>query len=205
MLLRKLPLGKEPFVQIVIILTGPSYAVPQYKERERERESVQAVAVSLKNYVSNLGMYVGYKQLELFIIYTFACRASTCFLEHTIVPLCHLIFFVCCVDVSQPSIGGESEHSGGGGGGTGTADKFDTPPLTPLYSGDGGSHVSVSCKTSKSHAQDWSGSGMESHWPKTLRSETKAKSYPDRKMPESRYFTSNNNVVANCRINFISD
>jgi hypothetical protein len=85
-----LPLGKEPLVQIVIILTGLSYSVPQYKERERER--VQAIAVSHKNYVSNLGMYVGYKQLELFIIYTFACRASTCFLKHTVVPLCHLIF-----------------------------------------------------------------------------------------------------------------
>lgn len=113
--------------------------------------------------------------------------------------------FVRCVDVSQPSLGGEAEHSGGGGGGTGAADKFDTPPLTPLYSGDGGSHVSASCKTSKSHAQDWSGSGMESHWPKTLRSESKAKSYPDRKLPESRYFTSHINVVANCRITCISD
>lgn len=83
-----LPLGKESFIHIVIILTGLSSSVPQYKERE----SVEAVAVSLKNYVSNLGTHVGYKQHELFIIYTFACRASTCFLEHTIVPLCHLIF-----------------------------------------------------------------------------------------------------------------
>ena len=47
-----LPLGKESFVQIVIILTGQSYCVPQY---QRERERVEAVAVSLKNYVSNLG------------------------------------------------------------------------------------------------------------------------------------------------------
>ena len=97
-----LPLGKESFIQIVIILTGLSYSVPQYRERERgrhrererERESVcvEAVAVSLKNYVSNLRTHVGYKQHELFIIYTFVCRASTCFFEHTTVPLCHLVF-----------------------------------------------------------------------------------------------------------------
>lgn len=126
-------------------------------------------------------------------------------MKHTVVPLCHLIFFVCCVDVSQPSLGGEAEHSGGGGGGTGTADKFDTPPLTPLYSGDGGSHVSVSCKTSKVHVQDCSGSGVDIHWLKTVRSESKAKQYLDRKLPESRYFTSNIDRFANCRINFISD
>lgn len=106
-------------------------------------------------------------------------------------------FFVCCVDVSQPSLGGEAEHSGGGGGGTGAADKFDTPPLTPLYSGNGGSHVSASCKMSKFHVQDCPGSGMEIHWVKTSRPESKAKPYLERKLPESRYFTSDINRVAN--------
>lgn len=118
-------------------------------------------------------------------------------------------FVVCCVDLSQPSLGGEVEHSGGGGGVTGTADKFDTPPLTPLYSGDGGSHVSVSCKTSKIqatyHQKSSTGSGMEIHWEETAQSESKAKPYLDRKLPESRYFIYDINLFAYCRINFISD
>ncbi|XP_063244249.1 protein unc-79 homolog [Bacillus rossius redtenbacheri] len=66
-------------------------------------------------------------------------------------------------DVSQPSLGGEAEHSGGGGGG---ADKFETPPLSPLYSGDGSAHVSVSTKGGKMTAMfhQKSGGSMETHW-----------------------------------------
>jgi hypothetical protein len=159
---------------------------------------VKAVIVFLKNYVSNLETSVGYKQHELSNIYTIVCRVGTYFLEHTIVSFSLSHFVVCCVDVSQPSLGGEAEHSGGGGGGTGAADKFDTPPLTPLYSGDGGSHVSVSCKTSKIqatyHQKSSAGSGMEIHWEETAQPESKAKPYLDRKVPESRYLTSNINL-----------
>ena len=67
-------------------------------ERERERERARTrVRVWVFFYPPSKIMlaiweHVGYKQLELFITYTFACRASTCSLEHTIVPLCHLIF-----------------------------------------------------------------------------------------------------------------
>ncbi|XP_021924860.1 protein unc-79 homolog isoform X4 [Zootermopsis nevadensis] len=91
-------------------------------------------------------------------------------------------------DVSQPSLGGDAEHSTGG---VGASDRFETPPLTPLYSGDGGSHVLVSTKAGKVQATYYqkssSGSGMEIHWEETAQPETKAKPHLDRKMPESSY------------------
>jgi hypothetical protein len=97
---------------------------------------------------------------------------------------------VCCVDVSQPSLGGDAEHSGGGGG-AGAADRFETPPLTPLYAGDGGSHALVSTKAVKVQATYHSkcsvGSGMEIHWEETAQPETKTKPHLERRMPESRY------------------
>lgn len=95
---------------------------------------------------------------------------------------------MCCVDVSQPSLGGDAEYSGGGAG---ASDRFGTPPLTPLYSGDGGSHVLVSTKAGKVqatyHQKSSAGSGMEIHWEETAQPETKVKPHLDRKMPESRY------------------
>lgn len=95
-----------------------------------------------------------------------------------------------CVDVSQPSLGGEAEHSGGGGG-SGAADRLETPPLTPLYTVDGSSHVSVSSKGGKIQATYYQkssvGSGMEIHWEETAQPESKAKPHLDCKMPESRY------------------
>jgi hypothetical protein len=95
-----------------------------------------------------------------------------------------------CVDVSQPSLGGDAEHSGGGVG-SGAADRLETPPLTPLYTVDGSSHVSVSAKAGKMQATYYQkssvGSGMEIHWEETAQPESKVKSHLDRKMPESRY------------------
>jgi hypothetical protein len=93
-----------------------------------------------------------------------------------------------CVDVSQPSLGGDAEHSGGG---SGAADRLETPPLTPLYAVDGSSHVSMSAKGGKIqaayHQKSSVGSGMEIHWEETAQPESKTKPRLDRKMPESRY------------------
>nr|CAD7567209.1 unnamed protein product [Timema californicum] len=79
-------------------------------------------------------------------------------------------------DVSQPSLGGDAEHSGGGG------EKFETPPLSPLYTGNGGgSHVSVSTKGGKMQAMyHQKSASMETHWEEVVQC-------PQRKMPESRY------------------
>jgi hypothetical protein len=90
---------------------------------------------------------------------------------------------VCHVDVSQPSLGGDAEYSGGGAG---AADRFETPQ----YTGDGSFHVLVSTKAGKAqatcHQKSSTGSGMEIHWEETAQPETKAKPHLDRKMPESR-------------------
>ncbi|KAJ9575224.1 hypothetical protein L9F63_025823, partial [Diploptera punctata] len=97
-------------------------------------------------------------------------------------------------DVSQPSLGGDAEHSVGGagsGGGGGTAtDRFETPPLSPLYTGDGSSHVSVSTKAGKVQAlyHQKSTGGMETHWEEVPQSEMmKTKPHLERKLPESSY------------------
>ncbi|RZF46360.1 hypothetical protein LSTR_LSTR011144 [Laodelphax striatellus] len=63
-------------------------------------------------------------------------------------------------DVSQPSLGVEGgEHGGGGGGG----DKFETPPLSPMYSGDGVATPACKGKTTAIYHQKSPGS-METHW-----------------------------------------
>nr|CAD7404600.1 unnamed protein product [Timema poppensis] len=82
-------------------------------------------------------------------------------------------------DVSQPSLGGDAEHSGGGG------EKFETPPLSPLYTGNGGgSHVSVSTKGGKMQAMyHQKSASMETHWEEVVQC-------PQRKMPESRLHSS---------------
>ncbi|XP_069685618.1 protein unc-79 homolog isoform X4 [Periplaneta americana] len=91
-------------------------------------------------------------------------------------------------DVSQPSLGGDAEHSVGG---IGTSEKFETPPLSPLYTGDGSSHVSVSTKAGKMqamyHQKSSAGGGMETHWEEAPPPETKSKPHLDRKLPESSY------------------
>ena len=103
-----------------------------------------------------------------------------------------MVFIIVVSDVSQPSLGGEPDHSVGGtgsGGGGGTADRFETPPLSPLYTGDGSSHVSVSTKAGKVQAlyHQKSTGGMETHWEEVPHTEAvKTKPHHDRKMPETR-------------------
>ncbi|XP_068085270.1 protein unc-79 homolog [Anabrus simplex] len=94
-------------------------------------------------------------------------------------------------DVSQPSLGGgDPEHSG--------VEKHETPPLSPLYSGDGTSHVSVSTKPGKVqvmyHQKSPGSSGMETHWEEAVQctqSDNNKVVQVERKMPESSYSLDN--------------
>lgn len=87
-------------------------------------------------------------------------------------------------DVSQPSLGGEIDQ---GGPCSGTGEKLETPPLSPLYSVNGTSHVSVSTKAGKIHAlyHQKSLGSIERY-----SSSSSKPPVADRKLPDSRLFCS---------------
>lgn len=66
-------------------------------------------------------------------------------------------------DVSQPSLGVDGDHN----------ERFETPPLSPMFSGGDGSHASASTKSKTCPSFHQKGPGMETHWEESTRREGK--------------------------------
>ncbi|XP_066903218.1 protein unc-79 homolog isoform X4 [Halyomorpha halys] len=79
-------------------------------------------------------------------------------------------------DVSQPSLGVDGDHN----------DRFETPPLSPMFSGGDGSHASASTKSKTCPSFQSKGPGMETHWEETTHRDGKLSS---RRHPEYSYST----------------
>lgn len=81
-------------------------------------------------------------------------------------------------DVSQPSLGTDNEQ----------LDRINTPPLSPMFSGDGQSgHVSVNTKGGKIQVvYQKPSAAMETHWEETVLCSSKDKK-SNRKIADTRY------------------